>query len=766
MTLVRDRLLADRSLTGLAWCRALSDAVDEWLRTLLGQATDRPATGLALMAVGGYGRAELCPGSDLDVMLVHQRRPDVAEVAQRIWYPIWDSVIHLGHSVRTLKEALDLGDRDLDTATSLLSARHVGGDPEITAELAGRARRQWQKRSRRWLAELATTVAQRREGAGEVAFRLEPDLKDGRGGLRDVHALAWAEAAHPILLDEDRTRLAGAYSTLIESRVELQRRTGRPANVLVLEEQEGVAHALGDAGADGLMARVADAGRTVAWTSDDAWRRIGSDLRGPPPRIALQTRPLAPGVVLRYGEVALDATAAAEDPSLALRVAGLAARHPCVIERRSLERLAAIVPAMPDPWPCGTASLLVDLLATGRAAIDVIEALDRCGLWARILPEWQPVRARPQHNPYHRFTVDRHLMETAANAAELADRVDRPDLLVLAALLHDLGKGGPGDHTDAGQVIVAAVATRMGYPTDDVATLVALVAHHLLLHEVATRRDLDDPDTIERVASTVGDLGRLRLLAALTEADSMATGASAWGRWRAELVGRLVERAAGLLGGDAHPVDVDPFPTAEQLALLADGEQRIDGRDDELTVMAGDRPGIFSRIAGVLALHGIDVLEAAAHSTDEGRALARFRVIDHARDKIPWTRITADLERVLDGRLALSAGVADRARTYGRRRPPSPRPLATTVHVDNTASATATVIDVHAADRIGVLYRITRALAELDLDIRSARVQTLSPHVIDSFYVRDRYGAKVTESHDLAEIERAILHSLEQPDAG
>ena len=380
-------------------------------------------------------------------------------------------------------------------------------------------------------------------------------------------------------------------------------------------------------------------------------------------------------------------------------------------------------------------------------------------------PEWQAVRAQRQHNPYHRFTVDRHLMETAANAAELADRVARPDLLVTAALLHDLGKGAPGDHTDAGVVIAAAVATRMGYPPDDVATLVALVALHLLLPEVATRRDLDDPDTIERVAATVGDLGRLRLLAALTEADSLATGASAWGPWRAELVGRLVERTARLLGGGDPTVDVDPFPTAAQLARLDRGDQHIEGRGDELTVMADDRPGLFSRVAGVLALHGIDVLEAAAHSTDAGRALARFRVVDHVRPEVPWAAVTADLERVLAGRLALSARVAARARTYGRHRPPSPRPLAATVHVDNSASATATVIDVHAADRIGVLYRITRALADMDLDIRAARVQTLSPHVIDSFYVRDRHGAKVTETPDLAEIERAILHSLDQPDA-
>ncbi|HEX9530170.1 MAG TPA: [protein-PII] uridylyltransferase [Acidimicrobiales bacterium] len=763
MSLERGPLLANDKLTGAPWCTAHAQLVDAWLARLVTDAAQGRLDGLALVAVGGYGRAELCPQSDIDVYLIHAGRSDAAAVAERVWYPVWDESLHLGHSVCTVRQALGLASDDVELATALLSARHIAGDDNLTAALAKGGLQLWERKSRRWLGELGARVAARHDKAGEVAFLLEPDLKEGRGGLRDAHALAWAEAAHRIMLDHDETALSQAYSVLLGARVELQRHTRRSSNVLTLEAQAAVAHALGLADEDALMLRVAEAARTIAWTSDDTWRRIRSALRGPLGRVARRNRVVDADIVMRDGEISVTESAVFGGPTLVLRAAAAAAANHTVIERGSLERLAARRPAEGDTWPADARAALIALLLSGRAAITVVEALDQRGIWGALLPEWRHVRARPQRNPYHRYTVDRHLLETVANAAKMAGRVDRADLLVVAALLHDIGKGLAGDHTHHGMALARGVAVRIGLAPEDVETIVALVEHHLLLPEVATRRDLDDPTTVQRVADRVGSPQLLDLLAALAEADGLATGPAAWGPWKAELVARLVNRVEDRMRGVEGGTLAGLFPTEDQLARLAGlagGRSCVEADGSILTVMAVDRPGVFSRIAGVVALHGLDVVAAAAHSTEGGRALAVFTVVDPFRDAIPWDRVKADVHRALDGRLAVSARLAERARTY-RRRGPATRPAATQVHFDIDASTAATVIDVHTTDGIGVLYRITRALAELDLDIRSARVHTLGGHVVDAFYVRDAIGAKITDPVILAEIERAVVHGLD-----
>src|SRR6187397_3351930 len=217
----RQALLDDTELVGRAWCRAYSDLVDDWLGQLLSRSAGSPAArGVSLVAVGGYGRAELAPYSDIDVVLLHNGRPDIAQLAERIWYPIWDEGVKLGHAVRTPKEAFALAEDDLDNATALLSARHVAGDAELTADLAVAALERWHRRGKRWLGELARSVEARHQRAGEVAFLLEPDLKEGRGGLRDVHALGWAQAARRVLFDDDPPGLDAAYDVLLDARVE------------------------------------------------------------------------------------------------------------------------------------------------------------------------------------------------------------------------------------------------------------------------------------------------------------------------------------------------------------------------------------------------------------------------------------------------------------------------------------------------------------------------------------------------------------------
>ncbi|HVM01113.1 MAG TPA: [protein-PII] uridylyltransferase, partial [Acidimicrobiales bacterium] len=495
-------MLAEGGPRGPAFCRDHADAADRWMAALLGD-----EDGLALVAVGGYGRRELCPYSDLDVVLVHdgsRRAGAVRAVAERIWYPVWDAGVGLDHSVRTVKEALAVADDDLKAALGLLDARLVAGDPALAADLAERARRQWARRAGRVLPALAAAVAERHARFGEVAFLLEPELKEGRGGLRDVHALRAAALATPVV-DPDLEALLVAHDVVLSVRVELHRRTGKALDRLLLQEQDGVAAALGYADADALMADVAAAGRTIAFAGDDAWRRLASARAGPKGRTTGRDRPLGPGLALRDGEVALAAGAHPGDASLVLRAASAAAEAGAVLARDALDRLAAGAPAMPDPWPAAARTALVTLLGTGPAAIPVLEALDQRGLLGRVLPEWEAVRSKPQRNAYHRFTVDRHLCEAAANAAALTRRVARPDLLLVGTWLHDIGKGFPGDHTEAGVEAVARIAPRMGFPPEDVEVLVAMVRHHLLLPDAATRRDLDDPATVDAVAAAVGD---------------------------------------------------------------------------------------------------------------------------------------------------------------------------------------------------------------------------------------------------------------------
>lgn len=771
----RGALLADLDVRGRAWCASHAAAVDAFLREVFEAAASPDVrAGVALVAVGGYGRGDLCPHSDIDVMLVHRGVGGgaVAEIADRIWYPLWDTGMHVGHSVTTVDQALSLARDDVDTATTLLSARLVAGDASVVDELSTGAVAQWRARARRTCTQLGLRVGERHasSAASDVAFALEPDLKDGRGGLRDIQSLWWADVAVPFLSDDDRVVLGAAYDALLDVRVELHRRTGRSGNVLVLEDRDAVAASLG-VDSDALMYRIAEVGRVVAWHSDDGWRRVALMTRGPlgRRRTGRSRRVLGDGIELRDGEVHVTVDAASA-PHAILTVALAAARAHAVLSRSALDELGRCATAVAvDGWTDDARDALVALLSCGRHAVPVIEALDHVGLWSEsVLPEWTGVRARPQHNPFHRYTVDRHLLETVACAARLAPSTDRPDLLVLAALLHDLGKraasaGDADDHVEAGAALARAIGARIGLAEADVDLLVSLVANHLLLVELATRRDVDDPATLQRVLDVVPDRGALRLLAALTEADARATGPAAWTPWRAELVSMLVERVDHLLANGSPPVaaaDLLADPVVVGRLEGSPGGRHIEADADTITVVTPDRPGVFSRIAGALALHGLEVLTADAVSTDAGAAVSRFRVVDPLRGSPPWDRVVRDVERALDGRLALSARLADRARQYRRKPIPTPRAAEPVVRFDDRASRDATVVDVHTADAAGVLYGITRALAELDLDIRSAKIQTIGHEVVDAFYLVDRHGRPIDDEATRAEVVAAIRHAL------
>jgi [protein-PII] uridylyltransferase len=747
-------------LSGSAYCGAHAEAADAWFVELMGAATDDPE-GIALLALGGYGRGELWPFSDLDVILIHdKKRKDIQEVAERLWYPVWDRGLKLGHVVGTVDQTIEGAKTELDRATALLDLRLISGDPDLHRRLEQATEKMWSKKSEDFLDQLATSVEERHERYGDVSFTIEPELKNGRGGLRDLHAMRWADRADPGFASAELEELAPQAELLVAARVELHRTTGRAMDTLTLDDQDAVAEAMGIETGQALMLELASAGRRTAWHSDEVWVRWNRrrNYRWP----GLPLRLLTSQFELRDDQIELrDEITPDSDPLLTLRAAEMAARTGHMLGRATLEQLRDRGDVPSEPWDDEARNLFSGLLLAGRAAIEVIEDLDQFDLMVRLLPEWESVRAQPQRNVLHTFTVDRHLCEAAANASELIDEVARPDLLVLGALLHDIGKGYPGDHTEVGMVKISTIAGRMGYSGSDVAVLVDLCRYHLMLSDIAVRRDISDPGTIRAVAAAGRSSAFLRLLRALTEADSKATGPSVWNSWKDGLVRELVDRACHVIeGGKLEDVTPD-FPPADLLAGMSAGKRSVEASRNVLTVVDHDAPGMFGRVAAVLALNGLDVLDASAYSADDGMACSQFTVNDTEGHGIEWEPVLANVHAALEGRLALSARVNRRASQYQRyRRRLSADPVERRVTVDNTISDVATVLDVHAPDTIGLLFRITQALAEFRLDIRGASAQTLGPEAVDSFYLCDSNGAKVTDPDLLRELELAILDTM------
>lgn len=683
----RLRLLQEKSRSGPPRRTALAELTDQWLAALLAGGAreagiarrDGLAQGVALVAVGGYGRGELSPRSDLDVLLLHDGSADapaIAALADHVWYPVWDLGLALDHSVRTPDQARKTAGEDLKAQLGLLDARHIAGDGALTAGLRTAVLADWRAQAPRRLPELRELGQERARRHGELQYLLEPDLKEARGGLRDATALRAVAASW--LADAPREGLAEARRRLLDARDALHLTTGRATDRLALQEQDQVAADLGLLDADTLLRQVYESARTISYASDVTWREVERVLRARSarPRLrgllggrgrgssqaggagAAERSPLAEGVVEQDGEVVLARAARPErDPVLPLRAAAAAAQAGLPLSLHAVRRLAAAARPLPVPWPPEAREQLVTLLGAGESTVGVWEALEAEGLITRLLPDWERVRCRPQRNPVHRWTVDRHLVETAVRASALSRRVGRPDLLLIAALLHDIGKGWPGDHSVAGETIARDVATRIGFDRADVAVLATLVRHHLLLIETATRRDLDDPATVRSVAEAVGSTATLELLHALTEADALATGPAAWSAWRGSLVADLVKRVAGVLAGEPTTDPSAPQQTtAEQerlaieawrtggpvLALHARSEALPPGEPTgartgapasgaqshaapgaepgtepgtepigvELLIAVPDQPGVLPAAAGVLALHRLTVRAA------------------------------------------------------------------------------------------------------------------------------------------------------------
>ena len=768
---------------------------------------------VAVVAVGGYGRGEQSRHSDVDLMLLAERRSQ--EQSTALLYPLWDAKLTVGHSVRDVGQALEAARASAETATALLDARLVWGNRALFDRFL-KERRRLAGRQRRWLgAELA---ARRRERVEAERWQLaSPHLKTGRGGLRDLHVPRWLDALEAIPGGGEvggeapagrGAALGAARETLLATRTALHALSDRPADRLHHDLAPVVAGWLGEE-SDDWSRRLLGAMRTIDAASAERLDRAA------PGRAAAPRRWLG---ALRRGRGDGD-PAPGETPGAA----------PADAPGRLAAALSSLGARGGDAGEEGAAPPPLDPLPAG-------------GWLSDLLPEWEGIRCQQHAVSFHLHPVDVHsacavaeswraarIEEEDTGTVAAASALDDEPLLLLAALLHDIGKGEAGDHAETGAVIAERIARRLRLDAERSRRLIAAVRHHLLLPTIAIRRDIADPRVIAEVARAVSDARTLHLLYVLSVADARATGPEAWGRWKAQLMRLLYHRALARIetvGADEGEDEGGPAQGGETVALVAALEgapdrevvrRHIDALPEpyalttppaeiaehlrliesaasvstrtalsrsrsvgveRLTIVTRDRPGVLATLAGTLAAHSATVLGGACYTRDDGWAIDVISVDDalgHGIDAARWRRIEENIPLALAGRFPIDQRIIQTRATYGDRprarngetgRPDeSATPsIATTVRVDNAASDRYSVVEVSVADRPGILYAIARALNGLSLDIYLAKVDTWGAEVVDTFYVQGEGGRRVTEPGQIARLRDAVTTAISDLD--
>jgi [protein-PII] uridylyltransferase len=721
-----------------------------WLAATYGARMD----GVALASVGSLARGDSGPLSDFDLVLLHDGRSmsgkEITSLADRIWYPIWDGGARLDHSVRTVGECRSVAAADLSAAVGLLDLELLAGDEQVVAAARSTLGHDWRANARRRLPELVESLEARHHSHGDLAQSIEPDLKEARGGLRDMSVLRALTAAW--LADRPHGQIDSAYGTLLDARDALHVVTGRGRDRLGLQEHDAVAALLGQPDADTMLSVVGTAARTISYAIDGTARRAAQSqrartLRVGPRRPVLKT--LGFGLFEHDGEVVLGAHLdPSRDPLLVLRAAVVAARRGLPLASATLTNLAERSPAITVPWSPVARSLFTDLLGAGPGLIPVWEGLDLAGVIDSWVPEWSEVRSRPQRNPVHRHTVDRHLIETVVQATAFVADVERPDLLLMAALLHDIGKiAGAHDHTLVGAPLAAKAARRMGLDESEVEVVELLTREHLALIDLATRRDPEDPQTLAAVTAAVaGRRDVLELLRALTEADARAVGAAAWTGWRAHLLDQLVAGARTALGDAVAPVapveEIHDLLPPDVVAGVATGEPYVVvhaiGGAYRIDVFDRDRLGLFGDTAGLLAAAGF-LVRTARVRTQEGIAANQWQVDSPGGD-------APDAAAIGRGLASLAQGDRQPLKALDRRRivianlvGAGPRAQTRAMVVPH-ASQDSTVIEIRAQDRPALLHEVGMTFARAGLNVHSAYIATYAGQTLDTFYVSEFGG--------------------------
>ena len=706
---------------------------------------------IALAAVGGYGRGELSPGSDLDILFLHSGKvsaDDLKAFVNDVLYPLWDKK-SVDHSVRTRSETRDAASSDLRVATGLLDIRLIAGNPDLVAGVQLDALDFWRKNAKENLANLHKSLQERHVRAGELAYLLEPDLKEARGGLRDIQALRAISLSAAIAVPLEK--ISWAEGTLNNVRESLHIASGRGKDRLLFQEQDKVAKLLNYPDADAMMSDVARAARTVDYLLNYTWHALehkGKDGLG---RILKRPRitTVAKNVSASNREIIIDPfTSLNDDPVCGLRAAATAAQLGLPLSLDTCTELSENLKSgqgkLPTPWPREARELLISLIGAGEAMVGIFESLDQEEIIFEWIPEWMSVRSLPQRNALHRHTVDRHMVETAVHAAKLTRKVQRPDLLLFAALFHDIGKGAHEDHSIRGVRLIEPIAQRIGFDAKEIEILKNLVLHHLLLSSTATRRDLDDPATIQSIVSLIPDVNTLELLHALSIADGEATGSAGWSDWKATLVNDLVQRVKRAMAGAEFAQQ--PEVSAEQMAQAEKGELRVTLEEHSsgyaVEVISPDKPGLLSIVAGVFNISRLDVKSARTKTLGNSAVMYWIVTPEPHAPEVSATKLH-DLiaEALLDSKDVEEKLIARAAAYASIPSIPVPDPE---VEIFTDAATDATVIEVRSHDRPGLLFRIGAAITQSKIDIRSAIVTTLGAEAIDTLYVTELTGGPLS----------------------
>jgi len=840
--------------TGAEIVTALSDLADEILRDLY-QVHSSEITGIALVALGGYGRRELAPYSDIDLMVLSapgcERQAET--ISTGILHHLWDLGLQVGHSLRTIADCLALGASDLTVRTALMEARWLAGDGALGDEFI---RRYHAEVSQKGVQEFVVAKQEERRQEysryGATNFLLEPNLKKGRGGLRDLHLLAWtALARHGTSSCEDLTAkgllsagdavaLREAQEFLRRVRNDLHFAAGRAQDVLTFEEQIRIAGRRGFQDRPHLLAveqfmqqyyrhstRICDIAVRFAGQAmrRSARQRLAALLPG---RRVEQWFVLTQDAITVPQELRDEALA---DGARALRLFQLAQQQGLRVSDDVIQELPERLSAIPESDFLSEAarkSFLAILSGPDRVS-ETLAAMHRVRLLERLIPAFGTVHGLMQFNAYHKYTVDHHSLLAVQQAEDIGagtaqnlltkvyGEIKRKDLLHLALLLHDLGKGQAEDHSVVGERIAKETAGRLGLNEHEAHLSEFLVRYHLLMAHTAFRRDLSDEKVVLRFARQVGTPDALKMLYVLTAADIAAVGPGVLTQWKETLLGELYVKTLNELDGeegveatesarlrrDVVRQDVlraagdrfsptwltrqlDGWPDRWLLAMsverivghlgwvakLEDAPVLVDVRYDEAThttdyvVYAREAltPGIFSKIAGVLAAKGVQILDAQIATFVDGVVVDIFRVTDpdcpsDARAR-RFTAISDALVGVLEGRFSVEDLLRDAGR-FGRAGQGVPLREATVVQVDTETSERFTIIDVFADDRQGLLYVIARAMFDLGLSVHAARISTKLDQVVDVFYVTDQSGHKIMTPDGCAAIVASITGRIE-----